>query len=221
MSELFGITILAKLQLASLRRARLQQTERRPFYLYVDEFQNFATASFVQMLSESRKYKMFMTMAEQSTSQQKDQQMVNIIMANVGTVICFLTGNPADEQLMLPLFSPNIEKEDIANLSAYNFYAKLSSIRAQEPTSGHTLLLNDASDETIAKRVIALSRVSYGQPEIPTIIPETDPLNQKTYDEQSDVQNDDKPKNNKLKNTKKKPKKDKPPHDEFPGETKT
>lgn len=54
-SELFGITILAKLQLASLRRARIAQADRRPFYLYVDEFQNFATTSFVQMLSEARK----------------------------------------------------------------------------------------------------------------------------------------------------------------------
>jgi type IV secretory pathway VirB4 component len=63
------------------------------FYLYVDEFQNFATQSFVQMLSESRKYKMFMMMAEQSTSQQKYQQMVDIILANVGTVICFRTDN--------------------------------------------------------------------------------------------------------------------------------
>ena len=74
-SELFGITVLAKLQLASLRRARLEQSKRRPFYLYVDEFQNFATTSFVQMLSEARKYKLFLTMAEQSTSQQSDQQM--------------------------------------------------------------------------------------------------------------------------------------------------
>jgi len=123
-SELFGITVLAKLQLASLRRARIQQTERQPFYLYVDEFQNFATASFVRMLSESRKYKLFMTMAEQSTSQQKDQQMVNIILANVGTVICFRTGNPQDERLLLPLFSPYIEAGEISNLSAFNFYAR-------------------------------------------------------------------------------------------------
>ena len=57
-SELFGITVLAKLQLASLRRARMKQANRRPFYLYVDEFQNFATQSFVQMLSESRKYRL-------------------------------------------------------------------------------------------------------------------------------------------------------------------
>lgn len=160
-SELFGITVLAKLQLASLRRARLKQDERRPFHLYVDEFQNFATASFVQMLSESRKYKLFMTMAEQSTSQQKDQQMVSVILANVGTVICFRTGNPNDERLLLPLFSPYIEQGEIANLSAFNFYARLSSVFAQEPLSGQTLLLDDRGSNEVAERVIAASRKAY------------------------------------------------------------
>jgi len=157
-SELFGITVLAKLQLASLRRARIKQSERRPFYLYVDEFQNFATASFVQMLSEARKYKMFMIMAEQSTSQQKDQQMVSIILANVGTVICFRTGNPQDEQALLPLFSPHIEQGEIANLPACNFYAKLSAILPQEPLSGQTLLLEREGSEAILEEVVKLSR---------------------------------------------------------------
>ncbi|MGK2896700.1 MAG: type IV secretory system conjugative DNA transfer family protein [Candidatus Saccharimonadales bacterium] len=138
-SELFGITVLAKLQLASLRRARITQAERRPFYLYVDEFQNFATASFVQMLSEARKYRLFLTMAEQSTSQQDDQQLVQIILANVGTVITFRSGNPQDEYLLLPLFKPYIDEGEISNLPAYNFYAKLSAVKPQEPLSGQTL----------------------------------------------------------------------------------
>src|SRR5690606_15847153 len=77
-SELFGISILAKLQLASLRRARVNQGKRKPFYLYVDEFQNFATVSFIEMLSEARKYKLFLTMAEQSTAQQDKQRLVDI-----------------------------------------------------------------------------------------------------------------------------------------------
>lgn len=160
-SELFGITVLAKLQLATLRRARISQSNRRPFYLYVDEFQNFATTSFVQLLSEARKYKMFLAMAEQSTSQQDDQQMVSIILANVGTVICFRTGNPNDERLLLPLFSPYIEQGEINNLPAYNFYAKLSAVQPQEPMSGQTLLLEDEGSEKVAEMVKALSRKLY------------------------------------------------------------
>lgn len=162
-SELFGITILAKLQLATLRRARIEQTERRPFYLYVDEFQNFATTSFVQLLSEARKYKMFLTMAEQSTSQQDDQQMVSIILANVGTVICFRTGNPQDERLLLPLFSPFIEQGEINNLPAYNFYAKLSALQPQEPMSGQTLLLEGQGSRKIANLIKEYSKKNYAR----------------------------------------------------------
>ena len=172
-SELFGITVLAKLQLASLRRARIPQAERRHFYLYVDEFQNFATTSFVQMLSESRKYKMFMIMAEQSTSQQKDQQMVSIILANVGTVITFRSGNPDDERLLLPLFSPYIDPGEMSNLPAFNFYAKLSAIKPQEPLSGQTILLPDKGDEMIAQKAVELSRASFAKKQDEPTAPDT------------------------------------------------
>lgn len=163
-SELFGIMVLAKLQLASLRRARVQQSERVPYYLYIDEFQNFATMSFVQMLSESRKYKLFLTMAEQSTSQQDDQRMVNIILANVGTVICFRTGNPADEQSLLQMFTPYIEQGEIANLPAFSYFVRIAAIQSQEPLSGETLLLdeNTSQGDTIRKAIIDNSRKSYG-----------------------------------------------------------
>lgn len=80
--------------------------------------------------------------------------MVNIILANVGTLVTFRTGNPEDERMMLPLFSPYIEQGEISNLPAYNFYAKLSAIYAQEPVSGQTLLLeNEGSDEVKAEAI--------------------------------------------------------------------
>ncbi len=139
-SMLFGVTILAKLQLAALKRSEKKQADRRPFHLYVDEFQNFATLSFTQMLSEARKYKVFLTMAEQSTQQQDDQKMVNIILANVGTVVAFRTGSPKDEELLLPLFEPYIEKGEITNLSAHNFYCRIMGVEAQEPMSGETIV---------------------------------------------------------------------------------
>lgn len=160
-SELFGIAVLAKLQLASLQRARVKQADRKPFYLYVDEFQNFATPSFVQMLSEARKYKLYLTMAEQSTSQQDDQQMVNVILANVGTVICFRSGNPADEKLILPLFQPYIEEGEIANLPSYNFYMRIAAQNSQEPFSGETMLLDNISSNTNALLARKSSRRLY------------------------------------------------------------
>ena len=162
-SELLGTMVIAKLQLASLRRARIRQQDRAPFYLYVDEFQNFATMSFVQMLSESRKYKLFLTMAEQSTSQQDDQRMVNVILANVGTVVCFRTGNPADEQALLQMFSPHIEQGEIANLPAFNYYIRIAAVRSQEPLSGETLVIEDAGDSGVKTRqtIIDNSRKKY------------------------------------------------------------
>lgn len=160
-STLFGTTVLSKLQVAALRRARTKQTERNPFYLYVDEFQNFATMSFVQMLSEARKYKLFLTMAEQSTSQQDQQRLVDIILANVGTVICFRSGSPADERYVLPLFNPYIQQGEIANLPAYNFYARIAAVEAQEPLSGITVLLPESNNDDVARQVITSSRKIY------------------------------------------------------------
>lgn len=160
-SALFGTTILAKLQLASLRRARNKQEDRRPFYLYVDEFQNFATMSFVQMLSEARKYKLFLTMAEQSTSQQDEQRLVQIILANVGTVICFRSGSPADEKLVLPLFMPYIEQGEIANLPSFSYYARIAAVQSQEPMSGVTILLDDRNDPSVKELVRQSSRDIY------------------------------------------------------------
>ncbi len=161
-SMLFGVTILAKLQLAALRRARVTQANRVPYYLYVDEFQNFATMSFVQMLSEARKYKLFLIMAEQSTQQQADQRLVDIVLANVGTVITFRTGSPADERLILPLFKPYVSEGELSHLPAYTFYCRISAIEAQEPMSGETVLLDTKPDFSVAETVKQMSREIYG-----------------------------------------------------------
>jgi len=161
-STLFGVTVLAKLQLAALKRSEQKYITRKPYYLYLDEFQNFATVSFTQMLSEARKYKVFLTMAEQSTQQQDDQKMVNIILANVGTVVVFRTGSPKDEDLLLPMFRPFLEQGEIANLPAYNFYARISGINEQEPVSGQTIRRAVLIDENYASEVIDYSRGRYG-----------------------------------------------------------
>jgi len=163
-SELFGIMVLAKLQLAALKRARQNQADRADFYLYVDEFQNFATPSFVQMLSEARKYRLFVTMAEQSTSQQDDQRMVNAILANAGIVVCFRTGNPADESTLLPIYSPFVEKGEVANLNSYNFYLKVHSVRYFSPVSGVTTRLSEISGSNIGD-VRIMSRQNFSNSE--------------------------------------------------------
>lgn len=163
-SRLFGVTVLARLQLAALKRSLIEEKERIPFYLYVDEFQNFATPGFMQMLSEARKYRLYATMAEQSTQQQSDQKMISIIMSNVGTVVVFRTQSVEDERILLPLFEPAIQKGEIMNLPSYSYYVKISAVNAQEPMSGMTLLLDDAPDEQVAKRSKEASAQKYVVP---------------------------------------------------------
>ncbi len=160
-SQVLGIMILNKLQLAALKRARIDAKERKDFYLFVDEFQHFATKSFVEMLSESRKYKLNLTIAEQSTSQQDDKDLVHIILANVGTVACFKTANPQDEKLMLPQFEPYIAQGEIYNLPAFHFYIKVSALHPEEPFSGETVLLNVSENKEKIHHFIDASRRNY------------------------------------------------------------
>ena len=160
-SQVLGIMILNKLQLAALKRARVDAKERKDFYLYVDEFQHFATKSFVEMLSESRKYKLNLTIAEQSTSQQDDKDLVHIILANVGSVVCFKTANPQDEKLMLPQFEPYVVQGEIYNLPAFHFYIKISALNPEEPFSGETILINGEKDKDKIQKFIEASRQNY------------------------------------------------------------
>ena len=113
------------------------------------------------MLSEARKYKLFLTMAEQSTSQQDDSRMVDVILANVGTVISFRSGNPSDEKKLLPYFQPYLEEGDIISLPQFNFYIRISATKIQETFSGETLLIEQISDSNMAKNIIETSRQNY------------------------------------------------------------
>lgn len=160
-SEVLGIMILTKIQLAALKRARVEQAQRKPFYVYVDEFQTFATPSFIQMLSEARKYKVYLIMAEQSTSQQKDRNITNVILANVGTTISFRSANPDDEKLMIPQFTPYIDQGEISNLPSYKFYMKISAITPREPFSGETILTDLNKNKNAISSLIKSSRSLY------------------------------------------------------------
>ena len=160
-SSLLGTIILTKLQLAALRRVEQQPDDRTPFYIYVDEFQNFATISFAQMLSEARKYQVFLIMAEQSPKQHKQNRLIDIILANVGTVIAFRSGSAKDTELILPLFKPDINQQQLLNLEGYNFYAKVTSQKTQPPISGTTLLPTSRPNAELSKTIIRSSRRYY------------------------------------------------------------
>ena len=180
-STLFGTAVLAKLQLAAWRRDEIAARDRVPFYLYVDEFQNFASESFLGLFSEARKYKLFLTMAQQSVSQLQAKTMVNTILDNVGTIIGFRSKSADTEKLLLHQFSPHIEPGEIGNLPTYNFYIKIAALESQEPMSGETLLLEGKGSQKVDEAVIANSRKQYAtkykEPEDKN--PKTDPNDSK------------------------------------------
>jgi len=160
-SEVFGIVLMTKIQLAALKRARVNIENRRDFYLYVDEFQNFATPAFAQILSEARKYRLSAILAHQTTSQLEDKSLVNVTLANTGTVICFRTANPEDEQLILPQFYPYVQQGEIASLPSYHFYIKINAINPEEPFSGETIQVQVPKNKQIIEEVISSSRFKY------------------------------------------------------------
>ncbi|MCL4387188.1 type IV secretory system conjugative DNA transfer family protein, partial [Patescibacteria group bacterium] len=146
---------------AALRRSRTSLQERKPFYLFVDEFQNFATTSFTRILSGGRKFGLRLTLAEQSTAQQQDRQVINVILANTGTVICFATASPLDEQMMESQFSPLVSRHDLTNLPKYRFYINLSATEPQEPFSGETIKVPVKKDPKRMEKLIEASRRNF------------------------------------------------------------
>ena len=162
-SSVFGVLIMAKIQLAALKRARMKPEDRKDFYLYVDEFQNFATPAFAQILSEARKYRLGAILAHQTTSQLEDISLVNITLANTGTVICFRTANPEDERMILPQFQPYINQGEIASLPSYHFYMRLGALNPEEPFSGVTTPVHMPFSQSRIDEVIESSRKSYSK----------------------------------------------------------
>lgn len=160
-SSVFGVLIMAKIQLAALKRARTKPEDRKDFYLYVDEFQNFATPAFSQILSEARKYRLSAILAHQTTSQIEEDSLVNVTLANTGTVICFRTANPEDERMILPQFRPYIEQGEIASLPSYHFYMKLAALNPEEPFSGVTVPVHIEYSQNRVDEVIESSRKLY------------------------------------------------------------
>jgi len=157
-SQVFGTLIMTKIQLAALKRARQKSADRKDFYFYVDEFQNFATPSFAQILSEARKYKLNAILAHQTTSQLEDKSLVNVTLANIGTVICFRTANPEDERLILPQFIPYVQPGEIDNLPSFHFYIKIAALHPEEPFSGETMPIAIPDNESKVQAIIEASR---------------------------------------------------------------
>jgi CxxC-x17-CxxC domain-containing protein len=167
-SKLIGGMIITKIQLAAMERVRIPEEERKDFYLYVDEFQNFVTDSFASILSEARKYRLCLTVAHQYTAQlvtKESSAMRDSIFGNVGTMIVFRVGAD-DADFLEKEFAPEFTPEDIVNLPNYKIYLKLmiDGITSR-PFSARTIapLVKGGNKESEAE-VIRTSRELYCRP---------------------------------------------------------
>jgi hypothetical protein len=140
-AALLGAMLVSKVSLAALSRAEMPEHDRRDFYLFLDEFQNFTTLSLASMLSELRKYRVSMVLAHQYLAQ-LDLPIRSAILGNAGTIISFRVGME-DAEILAKEFYPEFAPVDLLNLPNHSIYLRLMvDGRVSSPFSAETVLLD-------------------------------------------------------------------------------
>ncbi len=160
--RLLGGMLIARLQMAAMERVDMLEDERRDFYLFVDEFQNFATESFASILSEARKYRLCLTVAHQYIEQLTEEVRAAVI-GNVGTLLTFRVGS-TDAEFLEREFAPTFTADDLVNLTKYTVYLKLMVDGVASPPFSANTLPPIAKYTGNAQKVIAVSRERYAMP---------------------------------------------------------
>jgi len=160
-ASLLGAMIITQIQLAAMNRAFMKEEDRQDFFLYVDEFQNFATSSFIKILSEARKYRLAITLANQYIDQ-LDVTIQKAIFGNAGTLISFVTG-AGDAALLQQEYAGIYTQNDLVSLGKHEIVLKLCiDGMSSNPFPAKTLpppsLKNDNRDT-----VVRLSKERYGR----------------------------------------------------------
>lgn len=122
-SKLLGMIFVMKFQAAAMSRASIPEDERQDFALYVDEFQNFSTDSFATILSEARKYRLNLIVANQFTTQLTDE-IRDAVFGNVGTIVSFRVGT-ADAEFLVKQFTPIFDMDDLQRIPNYNAVVRM------------------------------------------------------------------------------------------------
>ena len=165
-SSFLGLVLVPKILIAAMSRADMPEEQRKDFYLYVDEFQNFATPDFSQILSEARKYRLSLTVANQFIGQM-EEEVKNAIFGNVGTIVSFRVG-VTDASYLSHEFQPTFGEDDLLNVE--RFHAFVKTIVANEPAPPFTMdttkdMEEDAREANpkVAEMVRNLSRLKFGK----------------------------------------------------------
>jgi len=165
-SNFLGLILVPRILISAMSRQEIPEEERRDFYLYVDEFQNFATPDFAQILSEARKYRLSLTVANQFIGQM-EEEVKNAVFGNVGTLVTFRVG-VTDANYLQHEFQPTFNEPDLINIDKFNAYVK--TIVRNEPVKPFSMDLtkdmtkiNAMKNPNIARAIIQLSRLKYGR----------------------------------------------------------
>jgi hypothetical protein len=161
-SNLLGMIFVARLFTSALSRIEVDEEQRRDFYLYVDEFQNFATETFASILSEARKFRLNLNITNQYIAQ-IPEPIRDAIIGNVGTLISFRIGVP-DAEFMAKEFEPVANQFDLNQIDAFNAYVKLLIENApSKPFSMQTIKDAEAENKELGRAIMQLSRLKFGR----------------------------------------------------------
>jgi len=165
-TQLLGLVVVARLQMAAMSRVDIPESQRSDFYLYVDEFQNFATDSFCSILSEARKYHLAMIMANQYIKQlekKNDTSIRDAVFGNVGTMMSFKVGAD-DGEYLAKEYAPVLTEQDIILISNYKAYIKLNiNNTTSRPFSLETIYDMSNANPKIGQIVNEYSRIKFGR----------------------------------------------------------
>lgn len=165
-SNFLGLVLVPRILMAAMSRQDVPEEARRDFYLYVDEFQNFATPDFAQILSEARKYRLNLTVANQFIGQ-VEEEVKNAVFGNVGTIICFRVG-VTDASYLAHEFSPVFSEDDLLNIERFNVYIKTIVNNEPVPPFSMDLTRNltkekERENERVSEIIKEMSRLKFGR----------------------------------------------------------
>lgn len=162
-SFFFGVILTSIIWMAAYQRTKIPESARRDFFLYVDEFQNFATPRFSEITSEGRKFHVSLVASHQNIAQVEDQHILKVVAGNANSIICLKAG-PDDESFILPFMEPEVEKGDIVNLAPFHFFMKSANEKSENAFSGVTVPLDNQPSEETKTAVIEYSRRHFATP---------------------------------------------------------
>jgi hypothetical protein len=158
---LMGMLLITKILLGAFARITIPEEERKDFYLYVDEFQNFAFKGVASILAEARKYRLSMVLAHQYIKQ-LPEEIASAVVGNVGTIISFRVG-AQDAEFLERLFLPIFNKFDLVNIPNYNAYIKLLIYGYVSDAFNIKTFPPEPSSKELAEKVAELSMLKYGK----------------------------------------------------------